>query len=189
MEETFNIEENREYLRVLAAQQIDARVRGKLDASDVVQDVLLKAQAKRDQFRGQTQAEWLGWLRRILQNQLATAYRRYAQQCRNVELEASVVGALSQSSDRLEAWLAASDSLPSVKAARNEQVLLLATALHSLPDDQREAIELHHLQGLSLADVGRVMQRTKPSVAGLIFRAVRGLRTKLSSLDSRSGDE
>ncbi len=189
MTTSFDFEKYREYLRLLAAQQIIPQVRGKLDASDVVQESLLQAQQKRDQFRGETEAEWFCWLRTILRNQLALTLRQYAQKCRDVNLEVSIAENLSQSSLKIEAWLAAPESLPSVKAERNEQLVLLADALVSLPVDQREAVELHHLHGMMLADVARVMKRTKPAVAGLIFRGVRALRFQLAGLKSGADDE
>jgi RNA polymerase sigma-70 factor (ECF subfamily) len=49
-----------------------------------------------------------------------------------------------------------------------------------LPDDQRIAVELHHLQGLSLADVGGRLGRSREAVAGLIFRGLKKLRLRLA---------
>ena len=61
------------YLCSLARIQVAARpwLAAKLDASDMVQQTLLKAHAARDQFRGRSAAEMAGWLRRILARTLA----------------------------------------------------------------------------------------------------------------------
>src|SRR3712207_3515337 len=102
----------REYLRVLARLQIDPRLRGKLDPSDVVQETLLRAHERREQFRGTTDAELAGWLRQILANQLAEALRRYTRQARDVNLERSLEAAVEESSARIEHWLASEQGEP-----------------------------------------------------------------------------
>ena len=70
---------------------------------------------------------------------------------------------------------------PSEYAVRREQAVLLADALARLPGDQRTALELHHLQGLSVPEVSREMGRSVLSVTGLIYRAIKGLRELLIS--------
>jgi RNA polymerase sigma-70 factor (ECF subfamily) len=174
------LEQYRDYLRVLARLQLDARLQGKLDPSDLVQQTLLKAHEKRGQFRGTTPAERAAWLRQILADQLAKAVRRYGAAARDVGLERSLQQALDESSARLEAWLDAGRSSPSEQADRNEQLLRLAGALARLPDDQRRAVELHYLRGGSLADVGRQLGRGERAVAGLLFRGLKKLRRFLS---------
>src|SRR5262249_56663520 len=72
------VEAYTEYLRLLARLHLAPQLRGKLDASDVVQQTLLQAHAKRGQFRGRSEDEWVGWLRAILANVLAGALRAYA---------------------------------------------------------------------------------------------------------------
>jgi RNA polymerase sigma-70 factor, ECF subfamily len=98
---------------------------------------------------------------------------------RDLDRECSLEAALGQSSARLEAWLAADQSSPSQRAARHEQLLRLAEALDALPDAQREAVTLHHLEGWPLDDIGRHLGRSPTAVAGLIKRGLRALRLRL----------
>src|SRR5260370_14957700 len=125
-----------EYLRLLARLQLDPRLHGKLDPSDVVQQTLLSAHEKRHQFQGRTEAEFLGWLRQILANHLAGAVRRFGAGLRDVKRERSLEGGLEESAARLDLWLAADHSSPSQRAMRHEMHLRLAHALGQLPDDQ-----------------------------------------------------
>ena len=75
-------------------------------------------------------------------------------------------------------------STPSQAASKHEAALLLAEALLQLPEDQRRAVELYHLEGLTQADVALALDTTRPAVAGLLTRARRKLRELLSHLRS-----
>jgi hypothetical protein len=55
--------------------------------------------------------------------------------------------------------------------------------LRRLPRDQRRAIQLHHLEGRSLAEVAHTMRRSKQAVVGLLFRGLRRLRRLLIGRD------
>ncbi|MBI3465270.1 MAG: sigma-70 family RNA polymerase sigma factor, partial [Planctomycetes bacterium] len=138
------LERFRQYLMLVARQQIDEQLRGKLDPSDVVQQTLLEAHRNRDQFRGQTEAELAAWLRQILAHSLADAIRALRRAKRDVTRERSLEAALDESSGKIEAWLVAEQSSPSQQAERHEQVIRLADALATLPDAQREALVLRH---------------------------------------------
>ena len=102
----------RNYLRTLARLQLDPRLHAKLDPSDVVQQTMLEAHAQRRQFRGQSEGEYLAWLRRMLAHNLADALRAFLQARRDVGRERALEDALQQSSLRLERWLADSGPLP-----------------------------------------------------------------------------
>ena len=166
----------REYLLMLARLQLDPRWQAKLDPSDIVQQTLLQAHQARDQFRGHTTAERAAWLRQILARVLSNAVRDLSRDKRDLGRERSLEAALEASSARLEAWLAADQSSPSESVERHEQLLRLAEALAELPHDQREAVTLHHLQGWSLAELAKHLDRSESAVAGLLHRGFKKLR-------------
>jgi RNA polymerase sigma-70 factor (ECF subfamily) len=172
-----SIERYRDYLRLLARLQLDPRLQGKLDPSDVVQQTLLKAHQKLDQFRGQTDAELAGWLRRILANTLTDAVRSFRIE---IGAERSLERSLADSSARLEAWFVARDESPDSRARRHEQMLGVANALGLLPEEQRMAVELHHLKEIPVAEIATLMERTEASVAGLLRRGLKRLRELLA---------
>jgi RNA polymerase sigma-70 factor (ECF subfamily) len=171
------LERFREYLLLMARLQLDPRVRSKLDPADVVQQTLLQAHAGYARFRGQSEGELLAWLRKILANELAGAIRKFVQgEKHNVAVERSLEAALAHSSSCLESWLAVDQTSPSQRAVRHEELLRLTEALAKLPEDQRRALELQHLEGCSVAEIGQQMQRSKAAVAGLLRRGLERLR-------------
>jgi RNA polymerase sigma-70 factor (ECF subfamily) len=169
----------RNYLRFLARLQLDPRLRGKLDPSDVVQQTLLEAFAKRDQFAGGGAAEYLGWLRRALAHNLADALRAFQQDKRDVGRERSLEEAAQNSSSRLDAWLAQSGPHPSEALQQQERAIRLADALEQLPERQREALVCQHWHGWTLAQIGDHLECSVEAVAGLLKRGLRQLRDTL----------
>ncbi|MEO8497792.1 MAG: sigma-70 family RNA polymerase sigma factor [Planctomycetota bacterium] len=173
------LEPFRPYLTLLARTQMHSRPHAKFDASDIVQQTLLDAFAQREQFRGSGDAELAGWLRQILKHNLVDALRDERREKRDVRREQSLEGAIEESFGRTQDWLAAVQSSPSQRAVKQEDLIRLAKVLTELPDSQRDAIVLHHLQGLKLAEVATEMGRTEASVAGLLFRGLRTLHSLL----------
>jgi RNA polymerase sigma-70 factor (ECF subfamily) len=109
------------WLHLLARLQIDNRLQGKFDPSDIVQQTLLEAVRALPQFRGQTEAELAGWLRAILGHVLAHEVRRYrGTQERDLTREVSIDQELAASSQRLGAILADPGASPSQQAVDHE---------------------------------------------------------------------
>ena len=172
----------RSYLALLARVQIGQRLQGKVDAADLVQDAFLEAHRHFAQFRGTAEGELVSWLRQILAGVLANLVRRFCRtRRRDIRLERELADGLDRSSRVLGQSLAAVGSTPSQRAARREQVVLLAEALDRLPDAYREVIILHHLEGLNFPEVARRMGRSIDSVKNLWARGLAQLRRLLGS--------
>jgi RNA polymerase sigma-70 factor (ECF subfamily) len=170
----------RNYLQLAARLQISRRLQSKVDAADLVQDTFLKAHRHFDQFRGNTEAELVAWLRQILAMNLANLVRHYfGTQGRDVRLEQELADDLARSSQQWSMGLAGEESSPSQRAARREEAVILADALEKLPADYGEVIVLRHLEGLPFAEVARRMGRSVDSVEKLWVRGLVQLRRLL----------
>lgn len=174
-------EQYREYLGLLGRMQLDQKLMGKVDISGVVQMTLFEAcNAKWSQL---DENERLPWLRRVFANNLLDEIRKFRTQARDVRREQALQQALERSASNLSLLLVSEQSTPSQKVVRAEEQLRLAKALACLPAPQRKAIELHHLQGQTLQQIGESMNRSKGAIAALIYRGTTRLRELLSNAD------
>lgn len=170
------LEEFRGRLLALAREGWDEALRAWGEPSDMVQNTLVEALERRQQFRGQTPAQLAVWLRVTLAHNMADAIRRVKRQKRDYRLERRLEATFEASSARLGDGLAADDPSPSKWAVIQEDLARLAHALAQLPDDQAEAVTLHQVRGLSLAETASRMERSEASVAGLYHRGVSRIR-------------
>jgi RNA polymerase sigma-70 factor (ECF subfamily) len=169
----------RGYLRALAAAGLNSDLHPKVDPSDVVQQTLLNAVGAIDEFRGTTEAELLAWLRKILARNLGHAVRHFSRERRDIAREQTIHAVIDASSFRMEAMLAAASAAPDNQVHHAEQVVALCEAIEHLPESQREAIDLHHLQGHPISQVAEQMGRSTAAVAGLLKRGLKTLRQRL----------
>ena len=140
---------------------LDASPAGRIDPSDLVQQTLLEAFEKREQFRGEGDAERGGLAADDPGAERGGCVSAQGRLKRDVSRERSLEQELDQSSARL----GASGSPPKARrpasiAQRHEQAIRLADALARSAGNQREALILHYWQGCSLAEVGDRLDRT-----------------------------
>ena len=170
----------RPYLALLAQTQLDRKFRQRIDASDVVQQTLLEAHEKRAQYRGHSDAELAGWLRQMLVHNIADVVRALVRPKRDIRREQSLEREIDDSLSRAHSWLAIDQSSPSQHAAKCETMLRMADALGDLPEDQRSAIVMHHLNGLKLREIAEHFGRSESAVAGLLHRGLKRMRDIMS---------
>lgn len=179
-------EQFRPALMLLARTQLGTRFRRVLDDSDIVQQTLLEAHRNEESCKAKTAVERFAWLRAVLTNTIIDAVRLHTRKKRTVDQAIDWDTTIQGSASRAESWLTDKRSSPSERAERKEQLQQLARALQTLPELQREAIELFHLQGISLKEVSELLGRSGASVAGLIHRGLKQLRVEMTSGDPLS---
>lgn len=181
------LEQYRGYLLMLAHRYLSDRLRRRIDPADVVQLTYLEAKRDLPAFRGSTPAEFAGWLRGMLKNNVATAVTRHiTTQKRSVRREVDASPAPGQGS-RPGGWiqqLPGSKTSPSGVVIRSEAVVALLDALHQIPETQAEAIRLRYMEGLSLSEIVERMGKSDTAVAGLLKRGLQKLRVIMKSDES-----
>jgi RNA polymerase sigma-70 factor (ECF subfamily) len=173
-------EKCRAYVNVVARARVESWMRAKVDASDLVQQTLLEAHRGLSNFQGTTEAEWLAWLRKILDHNAVDFIRQYrGTKKREIRKEVRLNNATGDDSQRRDLDPSAGMESPSELVMRRERDIEVAEAVSQLTDDHQEVIMLRNLQRLPFDEVARRMGRTRPAVQMLWMRALRKLETIL----------
>jgi len=177
----------RNYLTILAATQLDGRLRRRMNPSDLVQEAMLAAHCDFGKFRGATEREFLAWLRQILINCLHHAVDTHVRaKRRDVRREISVEQtgeSLDRSAADLAQLLADRGPSPSASVQQRERAVAFADQLAKLRPDYRDVIVLRNLQGLSFEEVADRMNRKPGTVRMLWLRAIEKLKQVYEPLD------
>lgn len=167
----------RDYLLLVANQDLHDDLRAKLGASDLVQETLMSAHNAFDGFEGNSRSEFLAWLRGILKNDLLEAHRHYkGVQKRQVDREAPM-----DDTRRLGANLKDYAHTPGTRAVANEEAKLLAAAMEQLSAEHRQVLEFRNWQQMSFSEIGARMNRSEDASRKLWARAVVQLQNALKT--------
>ena len=170
------INEYRPYLCELARHQMDSVVNTRVDASDIVQQTCTEMYRDFALFRGTSEAELVGWVKRILKNNVVNTYRDNVHAKKRSLCAERRIDNKDDSYRALGDRIAGSTSTPSAKAVRRETSERIEALLSQLPDDQQEAVRRRHLEGWSLEELASHFDRSQTAVAGLLKRGMRKLR-------------
>ena len=173
------LEYYRPYLKLLARLWYRRQFQAKFDDSDLVQETMVIVHRDVHAFRGVTEIEFAGWLRRIMATVSGKHVRHYSRLCRDAGIERQLEESLSKSSAMIGNALATEESSPSQKLIRREKAVMLSRALTLLQADYREALIMYKLEGLTMAEIAERMGRSPDSVQKLIARGLLNLRRRL----------
>jgi len=146
-------------------------------ALDLTSETFAVALERRRQFRGRTEEEEQGWLFAIAHSQLAHLFRRGAVERTALRKLAVEVPSLSDEEiERIEILAGLHDLAPRIQEA-----------LHHLPAEQHEAVELRVIEELSYAEIASVLGVTQPVVRQRVSRGLRALAIRLGGVEAVEG--
>ena len=180
---------HRDPLRRLIGLRLDRAVGRRVDASDVVQEVLLKASARLAQYLQNPIMPFDLWLRQIARDHVIDAHRRHrSSQARSVDREQHAGrGFNDQSSLDLAQQLRDPELTPAAASLRRELEARFRDAIDRMDHDDREIILLRHFERMSNGEAARALGLSEPACGMRHLRALRKLRAVLGESPSRSG--
>jgi RNA polymerase sigma-70 factor (ECF subfamily) len=176
------LSEFREPLRKVIDLRLDPVLGRRVDASDIVQDVLIEANQRLTQYLGNPTMPFHLWLRHLAQDRIIETHRWHRQaQRRSIDKEQPIQAPAwaDQSSVQLVAQLIDTDRTPASAAIQQELQRRLTDALSQLDEADREVILMRHHEQLSNQDVAATLELTEAAASMRYLRALRKLRAVL----------
>ena len=162
------LELNRDYLLLIANQDMEGDLKRKMGASDLVQESMLTAQANFNRFEGETRQEFLAWLRGILGNDVKHWRRHYkGVQKRNVRREKDLGGQQHAPPDPRDRTYT-----PGTQAVADEEAAMLENAIAKLPENYQRVIQMRNWQDKTFAEIGAELDCTDDAARKLWSRAI-----------------
>jgi len=174
---------HRPRLKQMIAVHLDRRVAARLDASDVVQEVLAEAIQKMAEFFRERPLPFYPWLRQLAWHRLVKLHRRHIHaQRRSTTREIPLKGMLTdESSNALAERLLAKSGSASKRLVQAEMRARLRSALALLPQSDREILVMRWLEHLSTREMAAVLGISDGAVKVRHLRALRRLRSRLGN--------
>src|SRR5690606_33713588 len=183
---------HRERLRRMVQLRLARQLRGRIDASDVIQEAFLEASVRLSDYLETPSMPFFLWLRFITRQKLAALHRHHlGVKARDPRREIAIYdGALPEAtSEALAAQLLGRSSTPSEAAVRREMQVRLQEALNCLDPLEREILALRHFERLSNAETARELAISESAASKRYIRSLARLKGILIHLGIESSQE
>lgn len=184
------LERHRDAVRRMIDMRMDQKLVRRVDASDIVQDVLIEANRRLADYLKNPVMPFHLWLRHMAKDRLIDAHRRHrgaAKRSLDREQPIASPGKLDQSTLDLVAELQAGERGPASEAAWRELQASFVTAIDQLDEQDREVVLMRHFEKLSNSEVAKALDLSPPAASMRYLRAVRRLKSLLSGEETSAG--
>ena len=183
---------HRQALRRLIELRLDRRIQQRVDASDIVQEVLVEANRRLATYLENPSMPFHLWLRQMARDRIIDAHRRHrASHKRSVDREQPIVspGPADRSTMELAAQICDQEMTPAAAATMEELHRRFVAAIDQLDDSDREVIIMRHFEQLTNQEIAQALELTEPAASMRYLRAMRRLRQMLADASLISGDD
>lgn len=186
------MDRHRDAVRRMIQMRLDHAVARRVDASDVVQDVMLEASQRLQDYLKNPGMPFHLWLRQLAKDRIIDMHRRHrGAQRRSVDREQNMsgLGKDEQSAADLVALLRDAELTPAAAALRKEMEERFMVALDQLEENDREIIVMRHFEHLGNSDVAEALGLSPPAAGMRYLRAIRRLKEILGGDDSSIAED
>jgi RNA polymerase sigma-70 factor, ECF subfamily len=172
-------ERHRERLERIVSFRLDNRLRGRIDAADVVQEAFLDVSHRIERYLADPSMPFFLWLRYLTVQKLLEMHRRHlGTKARDAGREVSLFsGPLPQATSAvLAAQLLGRQSTPSQAAIRAEFKLQLEEALNAMDRIDCEVLALRHFEQLDNRETAKILGISESAASNRYVRAIRRLK-------------
>ncbi|MFM7207376.1 MAG: sigma-70 family RNA polymerase sigma factor [Planctomycetaceae bacterium] len=175
------LDRHRAAIRRMVALRMDRVIERRVDASDIVQDVMIEANRRLSDYLANPTMPFRLWLRHMARDRLIDAHRRHrvaATRSLDREVPLAAAGDDDSAADGMTG-IADRELTPAAAATWHELERRFAAAVEQLDDADRRIVLLRHFEHLSTAEAAAVLGLTKPAAGMRYLRAMRRLRSLL----------
>ncbi|MFN5299110.1 MAG: sigma-70 family RNA polymerase sigma factor [Planctomycetaceae bacterium] len=174
------LERHRPGLRRMVDARIDRRLERRVDASDIVQDVLLEASQRLEDYLRDPRLPFSLWLRQLAQDRVIDMHRRHRLAGRrSLDREQPLQTGDEDSSRELVIQLRDPELTPAAHALREELRDQFLHALGRMDEADREILMMRHFEQLSNSEAAELLGLSEPAAGMRHLRALRRLRVIL----------
>ena len=174
---------HRDALHRMISLRLDRRIQQRVDASDIVQEVMIEANRRLNRYLEDPMMPFHLWLRQMAKDRIIDAHRRHrGSGKRSVDREQRMVvnAGLDRSTMELAAQLCDPEMTPAAAATMQELQRRFRNALDTMEPNDREIVLMRHFEQLSNQDVASTLGLTEPAASMRYLRAIRKLQKLLS---------
>lgn len=176
------MERHREAIRRMIQMRLDNAVAGRVDASDVVQDVLFEASRRLDDYVRDPRMPFHLWLRQLAKDRIIDMHRRHrAARRRSVDREQRItsLGNDDRSAMDLASLLKDAELTPAAAMVHRELQERFLAAVNELNEDDQEIIIMRHFEHFGNSEVAEALNLSAAAAGMRYLRAIRKLREAL----------
>ena len=180
----------RDRLRKLVEFRLDARLKGRVSTSDVLQEAYIGTLKRLSHYQADPAVPFFIWLRSVTVQRLIDLHREHlGVKARDAAREVRLghAGGIEASSEKM-AELMGDLTSPSQAARRGETIALVREALDGLEPNDREVLALRHFEELSNHEVAALLGIRTAAASKRYVRAIERLKAALERQPGLEGE-
>jgi RNA polymerase sigma-70 factor (ECF subfamily) len=180
---------HRESVRRMIDMRMDKVLKRRVDASDIVQEVMIEANRRLEDFLKNPVMPFHLWLRQMAKDRLIDAHRRHRGAARrSMDREQPLVAAASnESSLDLMAQLKDQELTPAAAATWHELQRRFQSACEQLETTDQEVVLMRHFEHLTNAEAAEALELSPQAASMRYLRAMRRLRELMDGENDGGG--